>query len=159
MAATHNCQIDAECPEAVADVKSSAGNKPARPLRVLLAEDTRAVQKLVRFMLEKRGHAVEIVENGREAVTLVSHRQFDVVLMDVQMPLMNGLEAVAAIRRLPDEATARLPAIALTIDGEGCGRQQCLDAGMDAYLRKPIVCGELIKMVEEIAEHGKPLDC
>src|SRR5205814_1054486 len=84
------------------------------PLRVLLAEDTPANQKLVQAILTKRGHTVEIARNGREAIHMVKQGTFDVVLMDVQMPGVDGFQATAAIRKLAESAKARIPIIAMT---------------------------------------------
>jgi CheY-like chemotaxis protein len=120
-------------------------------LRVLLAEDSPAMQMLVRYILERRGHAVTVVENGLKAVMLVGRHTFDVVLMDVQMPIMDGCQAVAAIRQFRDPAKAGLPVIAMTLEGDGLGRERCLAAGMDGYIRKPIVRGELIELLESLA--------
>ena len=74
---------------------------PVQPLRVLLAEDTTANQKLVQYILADRGHSVEVARNGQEAVQLVARQEFDLVLMDVQMPVMDGFRATTAIRELP----------------------------------------------------------
>lgn len=87
---------------------------PARCLRILLAEDTPANQKLVLHILGNRGHTIETACNGRQAVNLLTSQDFDVVLMDVQMPEMDGFQATAAIRQLEDAEKARLPIIALT---------------------------------------------
>ncbi len=144
--------------QAVADKKPApsqrvAAGVPARALRILLAEDNRAIQKLVRHILEERGHTVVAAETGLQAVHLVCAGQFDVVLMDIQMPVMDGLEAVAEIRKLfpalPPQAV-----IALTLDGEGPDRQRCLAAGMDDYLCKPVVRRELIEAVERLGARG-----
>jgi signal transduction histidine kinase/DNA-binding response OmpR family regulator len=100
------------------ETKSETG-LPSCSLRVLLAEDNRANQMLVQFVLGKRGHRVEIVGNGRDAMELILKHDFDVVLMDVQMPEMDGFQAVAEIRKLPDPRKAHLPVIALTAHAEG----------------------------------------
>ena len=114
-----------------------------QPLRVLLAEDNLANQKMAMFLLAKHGHGVEITNNGREAVELVNSGNFDVVLMDVQMPIMDGFQATAAIRALPDPAKARLPIIAMTAHSMKGDRERCLAAGMDGYLTKPICSREM----------------
>ena len=104
----------------VAGAVATAGAKPtppalaARPLEVLLVEDTPANQKLVRRVLGSRGHAVAVAHNGQEALDLIDRRDFDVVLMDIQMPIMDGFQATAAIRRQPDFEKASLPIIAMT---------------------------------------------
>ena len=131
---------------------------PARPLRVLLAEDTPANQKLVDFVLGSRGHTVVVAEDGREAVERLAAESFDVVLMDGQMPEMDGFQATAAIRALPDRRKARLPVIALTAHALKGDAQRCLAAGMDAYLSKPVDGRRLIALVEQLAEAASERD-
>ncbi|MDO9017416.1 MAG: ATP-binding protein [Deltaproteobacteria bacterium] len=126
----------AEPPAAV-----GAGPAAGRRLRVLLAEDNPVNQLLATRILERRGHAVVLVENGEDAVAAVAAGRFDVVLMDVQMPRMNGLDATREIRRREDGA--RLPIIALTAHAMPRDREECLAAGMDGYLTKPIRAVEL----------------
>jgi PAS domain S-box-containing protein len=124
--------------------------QPTRPLRVLLAEDTRANQKLVTYVLTKRGHHVEIAADGEQALDLVEQQEFDVVLMDVQMPRMDGFQVTAAIRKLPVPAKARLPIIAMTAHALKGDEERCLAAGMDSYLSKPINSRELTELVERL---------
>jgi two-component system CheB/CheR fusion protein len=124
--------------------------QPTRPLRVLLAEDTRANQKLVLHVLGKRGHHVEIADDGLEALDLIERQEFDVVLMDVQMPRMDGFQVTAAIRKLPDPAKARLPIIAMTAHALKGDAQRCLAAGMDRYVSKPVNSRELTEAVERL---------
>jgi signal transduction histidine kinase/DNA-binding response OmpR family regulator len=121
---------------------------PTRSLRVLLAEDTPANQKLVSRVLSNRGHTVEVVANGRDAVHRVEQGEFDVVLMDVQMPTMDGFQATAAIRALHDPRKSRLPIIALTAHAMKGDQDRCVQAGMDSYLAKPINVRELAESVE-----------
>ena len=127
---------------------------PPRPLRVLLAEDTPASQKLLCYLLGKRGHTVETVRTGREAVEAVDRGEFDAVVMDVEMPVMDGFQATAAIRRLDAPEKARLPIIAMTAHALKEDRQRCLAAGMDGYLSKPIDGDELVELVERLAGPG-----
>jgi PAS domain S-box-containing protein len=127
------------------------GAVAASRLRVLLAEDTRANQKLVVRILEKRGHIVDIAQDGCQALRLLQEKPFDVVLMDVQMPVMDGFEATAAIRALPKPGCATLPIIAMTACAMKGDLERCLTAGMDAYLAKPIDSRELIEAVEGLA--------
>jgi PAS domain S-box-containing protein len=127
------------------------GSRPARRLRVLVAEDNPVNRKLVTTLLKKRGHAVKAVENGREAVTAVASHSgapFDVVLMDLQMPEMGGLEAAREIRNQEIHGAGRLPLVALTAHAMQGDRARCLEAGMDGYLSKPIDVDELIAAVE-----------
>jgi signal transduction histidine kinase len=115
-------------------------------LCVLLAEDVRANQKLVCRALEKRGHTVDVARDGHEAVGLAAKKRFDVILMDVQMPGLDGYQATAAIRTL--DGRARVPIIALTAHAMPDDRQRCLAAGMDDYLAKPLDIRQLIQAVE-----------
>jgi two-component system sensor histidine kinase/response regulator len=158
MAINVQCQIEDQCIEPETVQVSTCQLASMAPLRVLLAEDSPAIQMLVRYILERRGHAVTVVGNGLEAVVQAGRQPFDVVLMDVQMPFMDGLQAVAAIRQFSDAAKARLPAIAMTLDGEGLDRERCLAAGMDGHIKKPIARRELIELVESLAaRRGKRL--
>jgi len=121
------------------------------PLRILLVEDNPANQKLATYILGNRGHTVEIAGDGQEAISLTAHNRYDAVLMDVQMPGMNGWEATAAIRKR-EGGGSRVPIIAMTAHAAQGVRDQCLAAGMDAYLSKPIQFSKLIEMVESFAE-------
>lgn len=125
-----------------------------RRLRILLAEDTPANQKLAVHILSRRGHAVEVAQNGQEAVQWLCHERFDLVLMDVQMPVMDGFQATAEIRRMPSSANARIPIIAMTAHALKGDQELCLDAGMDAYISKPINGRELIALVEHLANQA-----
>ncbi len=131
-----------------------------RPLRVLLAEDTPTNQKLAAYLLTRRGHSVEIAQNGKHAVDLAGRRDYDVILMDVQMPVMDGLQATAAIRALEDPVRANLPIIAMTAHALKEDAERCLAAGMDAYVSKPIQADEFIELVEVLgeAENGTGAD-
>ena len=107
------------------------------PLRILLAEDNPINQMLVRTMLQKSGHTVRVVENGRLAVAAVAAEDFDIVLMDMQMPEMGGEEATRAIRALLAPKN-RVPVLALTADVMAEHREQYLRAGVDGLVAKPI---------------------
>jgi PAS domain S-box-containing protein len=122
-----------------------------RPLRILLAEDNRASQKLVVYILNKRGHHVEVAQNGREAVERVERQDLDAVLMDIHMSIMDGFQATSAIRALSDPAKARLPIIAMTASAMKGDQERCLAAGMDAYVSKPMSANDLITVVERLA--------
>ena len=124
---------------------------PSRLLRVLLAEDTPANQKLVTYVLGKRGHGVEVVQNGEQALEAVGRQDFDVVLMDVQMPVMDGFQATHTIRKLADPKKARLPIIAMTAHALKGDAERCLESGMDGYISKPVKGEELIELVERLA--------
>lgn len=136
-----------------------AARARVRPLRILVAEDNPVNRKLVTRLLQKRGHRIAAVDNGRaamEAATATTGRTFDVVLMDVQMPEMNGLEATAAIRQRERSTGAHVPIIALTAHAMPADRDRCLAAGMDGYLAKPIDVEELIAAVEAYAKGDEP---
>ncbi|MBI3924996.1 MAG: response regulator [Armatimonadetes bacterium] len=118
----------------------SAGARPrqVRPLRILVAEDNQVNQMLVCELLEDRGHRVTVAETGAEVLGLLGRETFDLILMDVQMPEMDGLEATRRIRASQDGAGTRIPIIALTAHAVREERDQCLNAGMDAFVSKPI---------------------
>jgi PAS domain S-box-containing protein len=120
-----------------------------RPLHVLLAEDNPVNQLLARRLLERRGHLVTVVGNGREALHALEGGSFDVVLMDVQMPEMGGFDATAAIRQREQHSGGHIPIIAMTAHALPDDRERCLQAGMDGYVVKPIEAGELLRSVEE----------
>ncbi len=130
---------------------AAASQAPARALRVMLAEDTPANQKLFTAILSKRGHAVHIARDGQQAVEALQRNDFDIVLMDLQMPVMDGFLATQAIRNLADSKKAHVPIIALTAHALVGDADRCLQAGMDGYLSKPIDRAELIERVERLA--------
>ena len=120
-------------------VESAPASVPTtRPLSVLLAEDSLVNQRLAVALLEKHGHRVTLAGSGREALEQVDKRSFDLVLMDVQMPEMDGLEATRRIRERESAGGRRLPIIAMTAHALKGDRQRCLDAGMDEYVSKPV---------------------
>jgi PAS domain S-box-containing protein len=121
-----------------------------RVLRILLVEDNAVNQRLAMRLLEKHGHRVSLAGNGREAVRALESEVFDVVLMDVQMPEMDGLEATAAIRRIEASrgpAHPRIPIIAMTAHALSGDRERCLAAGMDDYVAKPIQARQLLDVI------------
>ncbi|MCJ7725995.1 MAG: response regulator, partial [Acidimicrobiia bacterium] len=126
-----------------------------RPLQVLLADDSATNRMLAVKILEKRGHHVAQVSDGIAATQAVLDRDFDVVLMDVQMPGMDGLSATRVIREREQEQGAdRVPIIALTAHAMESDRQRCLTAGMDGYLAKPFTASDLVGVVEAGAAVG-----
>ena len=128
-----------------------SGELPHQRLHVLLAEDNVVNQRIAASLLERRGHRVMIAANGHEAIEAVRRSAFDVVLMDVQMPEMGGLEATAAIRALERGKSTRVPIIAMTAHAMKGDRERCLDAGMDEYLTKPLDSRRLCEVVEALA--------
>jgi PAS domain S-box-containing protein len=121
-----------------------------RLLRVLLAEDNVVNQKLGVRLLEKRGHVVVVVSNGREALEVLEREAFDLVLMDVQMPEMDGLEATQQIRQKEKPGGRRLPILAMTAHAMKGDRERCLEAGMDGYIAKPIQPRELYDAIDAL---------
>ncbi len=137
--------------EAPADQVAAApsGQRAARPLHVLLAEDNKINQQVARAIICKAGHTVDIANNGEEAVAAVRGGSFEAVLMDIQMPVMDGVQATSEIRKLPAPA-CNIPIIALTAHAMVGARQQYLDAGMDDYLSKPLSPAALLQKLAEI---------
>jgi CheY-like chemotaxis protein len=130
--------------------------RAARVLRVLVAEDNLTNQKLVSALLDQHGHHVSIVSNGRLAVERAAQEPFDIILMDVQMPEMSGLEATAAIREAERHTGRHIPIVALTARAMAGDREQCLAAGMDAYVSKPVQAEELFSTIEALAGAPAP---
>jgi CheY-like chemotaxis protein len=133
----------------------SRAPRPAAPalahgpkLHILVADDNAINQRVARKLLEHRGHSVSVVANGREAVEVCERETFDAILMDVQMPEMDGLEATALLRS-KEQATGRhVPIIALTAHAMKGDEERCLRAGMDGYVSKPIKPDELFSAIE-----------
>jgi signal transduction histidine kinase/CheY-like chemotaxis protein len=121
------------------------------PLRILLAEDNVVSRELVTALLRHPGHEVELANNGREAVELYEPGRYDLILMDVQMPEMDGLEATARIRAKELAAGVHTPVVALTAHAMSGDRDRCLAAGMDDYLSKPVRAGELLALITGVA--------
>jgi CheY-like chemotaxis protein len=133
---------------------SDAGPPPLRPLRILLAEDGDVNQEYAAGLLELQGHNVQIANNGKEALEALSFEQFDVVLMDCEMPEMDGLETTAAIRAGEADSGMHIPIIAMTAHAAEEFRQRCLEAGMDDYITKPIEPTRLIEMLARIVSYS-----
>jgi signal transduction histidine kinase/ActR/RegA family two-component response regulator len=139
------------------DTPSRQGSSTG-PLRILVAEDNTVNQRLAQRLLEKDGHCVSMVANGRAAVEAVERTSFDLILMDVQMPEMDGLEATAMIRQFEQVLRRRTPIVALTAGAMQSDREDCLAAGMDAYLTKPLRPEELRAAIcRLVQENFQPL--
>ena len=142
----------------VEKLKPEPSSKPAdqepgdggRSLRILVAEDTPFNQKFITRLLTRWGHNAVIVENGREALEVFSNDKFDLVLMDVQMPEMDGFEATAAIRDLEKQTGRHIPIIAMTAHAMKGDRERCLEAGMDEYVSKPISSDTFFKAIHTL---------
>jgi CheY-like chemotaxis protein len=119
-----------------------------RRLRILLAEDNAVNQRLAVSLLEKRGHHVVVVSNGREAVAAFDGGRYDAILMDVQMPEMDGFEAAATIRTREAATGTHTPIVAMTAHALKGDRERCLSAGMDAYVSKPLRPDELFRVLD-----------
>jgi PAS domain S-box-containing protein len=131
---------------------SAAAEAAGTPLRVLVAEDNLVNQRVVVRLLEKHGPAVTVVGDGRLALAALETNEFDVVLMDVQMPEMDGLEATRRIREREAGGAARMPVVAMTAHAMKGDRERCLAAGMDDYVSKPVQRDELFRVLREIAD-------
>jgi two-component system sensor histidine kinase/response regulator len=121
-----------------------------RALRLLLAEDNLVNQKLAVRLLEKQGHSIVVANNGREAVEFVERQPFDLVLMDVQMPEMDGFEATTVIRERERGTGRHVPILAMTAYAMKGDRERCLQAGMDGYISKPIQPRELREAIDRL---------
>jgi PAS domain S-box-containing protein len=145
-------------PPVAATVTRAARRSPRRPaprpharvLRILVAEDNATNQKLVSTLLESRGHAVTVAPNGRVAVERSAAEAFDVILMDVQMPELGGLEATAEIRTREQSSGAHVPIVAMTAHAMTGDRERCLAAGMDAYVSKPLRQDDLFGAIDAL---------
>ena len=122
-----------------------------RGLRILLAEDNEVNQELAVSLLRKYGHSVLLARDGREALSAWEQESFDLILMDLQMPVMGGFEATAAIRRKEADTGAHIPIVAMTAHAMKGDRENCLSAGMDGYVPKPVSVKDLLDAVDAFA--------
>jgi signal transduction histidine kinase/DNA-binding response OmpR family regulator len=135
-----------------APINDAPLSPPLKSLRILVAEDNPVNQRLAARMLEKEGHEVAVAANGREALAAWRNRSFDLILMDMQMPEMDGFQATSAIRGAEASSSLHIPIVALTAHALSGYRERCLAAGMDDYLSKPIRKNDLLDV---IAKHTK----
>jgi two-component system, sensor histidine kinase and response regulator len=148
-AARRVLHIGAEIPEPAVTSKIMH-ERPARSLRILLAEDNAVNRKLATTILERAGHSVATAEDGRQAVERVRSSTFDLVLMDVQMPEMDGLEAARLIRREEMRTGAHVAMIAMTAHAMTGDIERCLAAGMDGYIAKPFQPRDFLETIETV---------
>ncbi|MDA8406854.1 MAG: response regulator [Deltaproteobacteria bacterium] len=138
------------CPECSSTLITRHSVREARKrLKILLAEDNTVNQKLAVKILEKMGHVVSVASNGKEALNILEKDDFQIVLMDVQMPEMDGFEATTAIREKEKSTGTHIPIVAMTAHAMVGDKERCLDVGMDGYISKPISSKELEKGIDE----------
>ena len=119
-------------------------------MRILVAEDNIPNQKLLFMMLTKMGYKVNIVNNGKEAIESLQHNKYDIVLMDVHMPEMDGFEATRIIREKEKDSDRHIPIIAITADAMSDDKERCIKAGMDDYISKPVYQEKIIEAIKKI---------
>jgi PAS domain S-box-containing protein len=147
--------------EPTADGALAAHGKPdsaKRKMRILVAEDNSVNQRLAARVLEREGHSVTIAGSGQEAVDLFEERPFDLILMDVQMPGLDGLQATSRIRDRERGSARHVPIVAMTAQAAESDRLRCLESGMDAYVTKPVHIPALLKMIESVSGGGKSVN-
>jgi two-component system, sensor histidine kinase and response regulator len=128
----------------------------SRPLRILVAEDNEFNAQLMEQQLVRRGHLVRLAEDGKRALTLAVEGGFDVLLLDLHMPELDGLQVIRAIREREAAVGGHLPVIALTARSRAEDRERCLAAGMDDFLTKPVRMPELLAAMERVTQGNKP---
>jgi PAS domain S-box-containing protein len=141
------------------NARAAPAERPAatRSLHILVAEDTPVNQRLAQRLLERLGHTCVVVDDGKAAVEAYERERFDAVLMDVQMPVMSGFEATAAIREIDRREGRRAYIVALTAHAMQGYRERCLEAGMDDYLSKPVRRPDLLVLLDRIASEPAPM--
>ena len=143
-----------QLPSGAAEMKSLVTRHSIREsrkrLRILLAEDNAVNQKLATKLLEKMGHTVSVAEDGKKALEALEQGAFDLVMMDVQMPTMDGFEATRAIRAMELDSGTHIPIVAMTAHAMKGDRERCLEAGMDGYVSKPINLQELYGQIDNL---------
>jgi signal transduction histidine kinase/DNA-binding response OmpR family regulator len=134
------------------------GNGHKRALKILLAEDNSVNQRLAVRVLEREGHAVIVAGSGEEAVKLSGEDSYDLILMDIQMPILDGLQATERIRDRERLAGGHVPIVAMTAQAAESDRLRCLQAGMDAYVTKPVNVPALLRMIESVGAGGNSMN-
>ena len=142
--------LEEEKSEPVADIQKPEKTRKAK-LKILVAEDNFVNQRLVKELLRREGYNVDIVENGLKLFEIMEKNKYDVILMDVQMPVMDGLEATSIIREIEKETGGHIPIIGITAYSMKADRDRCIEAGMDDYLAKPFSKEEFYKKIERFA--------
>ena len=148
---TQQAGVDPQAPHApIPPISRPTPQANDRGLNILLAEDNVINQMVAVRLLAKGGHKAQVAGDGLQALEELANRHFDLVLMDVQMPIMGGLEAAAAVRVMEERTGGHIPIIALTAHAMNGDRERCLAAGMDGYLSKPIRGNELLEQIEAL---------
>ncbi|HXU21032.1 MAG TPA: response regulator [Verrucomicrobiae bacterium] len=133
-------------------IRDNSPSEARRGLRILVVDDNAINQNLAVLLVKKQGHSAVVANNGREALELLEKEVFDLVLMDVQMPEIDGVEATMRLREKEQQkGLGHLPVIALTAHAMAGDRERCLAAGMDGYVTKPVRVKELFAAIDDIA--------
>jgi signal transduction histidine kinase/ActR/RegA family two-component response regulator/HPt (histidine-containing phosphotransfer) domain-containing protein len=143
--------VDSAPPFAAVRDTEACGDSPAVSRDILLVDDVEINQELARIVMEKQGHRVTIAGNGAEAVDAFRNKQFDMIFMDIQMPVMDGFRATQAIREMERERGGHIPIVAMTAYAASGDRQKCLDSGMDSYISKPVMPEAIVAAVNRYA--------
>jgi CheY-like chemotaxis protein/HPt (histidine-containing phosphotransfer) domain-containing protein len=142
--------IRATANDTVHELVAAAAERSSRRIKVLVAEDNKFNQQVIQHMLERRGHAVRVVPNGREALAALEQNAFDLLLLDVNMPEMDGFEVVRTMREREKTSGSHLHVIAMTALSGKRDRERCIQAGMDDFLAKPVRAAEVYAALERV---------
>ncbi len=146
----HAAELDVTSNRPHSNASTQKTESPLNSVRVLLAEDNKVNQTLAMRLLEKLGCHVTVVDNGRHAIDALAENEFDIILMDVEMPEMDGISATKEIRRREQDSKQHIPIVAVTAHAIVGDRERCLEAGMDDYLSKPVRINEIRAMLTKI---------
>ncbi|MCB1218811.1 response regulator, partial [bacterium] len=155
MVLSEGCHGNAEDGKRNLVTRHSVKEAERRSVKILLVEDNRVNQKVAINLITRAGFSVELAENGQEALDMLQLSSYDMLLMDCQMPVMDGFEATKRIRELKG-SRASIPIVAMTANAMEGDRQRCLDCGMDDYLSKPIKPDLLVEMINRYAIQNQP---